>query len=121
MRVRTSVWRSVFEPFSVGSRPAVHRKGAELDDVVQLVIDRTVDVSVDQLKKFKDCRQCGSRKYWPKYLIGPYAHPTKTDASLFRSNQCFGDGLGRFNLVFVSRPLFHAIKQVGLRGVTFQP
>jgi len=41
-------------------------------NVVQLDIERAVDVSVDQLEMFKDCRQCSRRKYWPKCIFGPY-------------------------------------------------
>ena len=118
--VDRSVWRRIFEPFGIGSRPTVHHgTGVELDDLVQLDIHRTVDVNVDQLKKFKDCRRCGRRKYWPKYLLCSYPPPRPTDAAIFRSKQYFGDGLLAFNLVFVSQPLFLAIKQTGLRSVSF--
>jgi hypothetical protein len=116
-----SIWRKVFEPFGIGFRPTVlHRTGVELDDLVQLDIRRAVDVNVEQLKKFKDCRRCGRRKYWPKYLGGPYPPPVVADAAIFRSKQYFGDGLLAFNLVFISNRLFHEIRSIGLRGLTFQ-
>src|SRR5215471_13549864 len=65
--VDVEVWRNIFKTCGVDCRPAVlHGKGTELPNVVQLIIDQTVDVNVDELKMFKDCRQCGRRKYSPK-------------------------------------------------------
>ncbi len=115
--VARSVWREVFEPLGIGFRPVVlHRTGEELGDLVQLDINRAVDVDVDCLKRFKDCRRCGRRKYWPKYLIGPYPPPLKRDAGIFRSHQYFGDGLQAFNSIYISQRLFRDIRRIGLRG-----
>ncbi len=118
--VTRSVWREVFEPLGIGFHPIVlHRTGEELGDLVQLDINRAVDVDVDCLKRFKDCRRCGRRKYWPKYLIGPYPPPLKRDAGIFRSHQYFGDGLQAFNSIYISQRLFRDIRRIGLRGLNF--
>ena len=118
--VARSVWREVFEPLEIGSHPVVlHRTGKELEELVQLDIHRAIDVDVDRLKRFKDCRQCGQRKYWPKYLVGPYPPPLEVNGHIFRSRQYFGDGLQAFNLIYVSQRLFRDIRRIGLRGLNF--
>jgi hypothetical protein len=120
--VEKAVWQNTFAPLDVGFRRVVlQRTGAELDNLVQLDIQHSVDVNVDHLDNFKDCQRCGRRKYWPKYLLGPYPNPMPTDAAIFISNQYFGDGLKAFNLVFVSNRLCHQIKKIGLRGLSFHP
>jgi hypothetical protein len=120
--VNPDTFKTVFRPSGVDCRPVVLNKtGAEIDSVVQLSIPQIIDLRTDGLA-YKECSHCGRRKYSHTFLReGPCPAPTEIVASIFKSNQYFGDGARAFRLVLISGLLHRGIKAARLSGVRFIP
>lgn len=118
--VAPEVWAGVFKPMGIGYRPVLKEKtGSEMDSIVQLDIDRCVDLKLREDEDEK-CSDCGRRKR-AAFLRGYFPEPVGTDAPMFKSKEYFGSGAGAFKLVFVSNPMYRRIRDASLRGVNFYP
>src|SRR5262249_12475668 len=120
--VRPEVWKSIFEPLRIASRPVVDKEGRELATVLQLKApEAVVPVSTEGLKA-KLCGVCGRTKYgwvvrgpFPSLLTAP------VDAHLFKTKEYFGDGAAADKAVLVSQAPRRALEERAIRGVSFLP
>jgi hypothetical protein len=115
--VKPDVYESIFRPFGVGFRPVLlHKTGAELDTVVQLVIEAVAEVNVNGIP-FEKCPACGKKDYH-RSTKGFPPSPTDTKASLLKSNETFN---GFTRRVYVSNSLWRRILDANLKGADFAP
>jgi len=116
--VRPDVYESIFRPFGIGSRPVLlHKTGAELDTVVQLVVEAVAEVNVDRIPLERVCSECGRQDYH-RSTRGFPPSPAPTEAAIFKSKQLFNGYNGR---VYVSNALYRKIVGAKLKGADFDP
>jgi hypothetical protein len=92
------------------------KTGAELDTVVQLVIDDAADVRVDAVP-FEVCSGCGGKDYH-RSCRGFPPSPAHTKAAAFKSKQYFN---GSNRRVYVTNGLYQRIVAAQLKGAEFDP
>ena len=114
------VWRAVFKPAGVGSRPVLNTDGSTLATVLQLAIEEEVDVDVTGLTA-QICRVCGLEKYPANEGFAPCPVPPEAKGELVRSRQWFGSGGRGFRLVLLSQGLREALTIAQVRGASFRP
>jgi hypothetical protein len=119
--VKPETWTNIFKPFGIDCLPVLlHREGTALDSVVQLKIERVMDLEMGD-SPYEECGFCGRKKYLP-ITRGFLPQPQITDQStLFKSSQYFGSGGNAFRLVIASANLYRSIVDSKLKGVTFAP
>jgi hypothetical protein len=116
--VKPDVYESIFRPFGIGSRPVLlHTTRAELDTVVQLVIDARAEVQVRGIPLQRICSGCGEKDYHLGTRGFPHS-PQHTKLPVFKSSQVF-DGYNR--RVYVSNGLYRRIVDAKLKGADFAP
>jgi len=93
----------------------LHKTGAELDTVVQLVIDNVAEVKVNGIPS-KACSRCGGKDYG-RSCRGFPPLPSTTKAAAFKSTQYF-NGARR---VYVNYALYKRIADAKLKGAEFDP
>jgi hypothetical protein len=119
--VLPEVWEGVFKPIGIGYLPVVqHRTGKELRTVVQLNINKMVqlDALIEEYPS-KTCEVCGHKKYLP--ICRGYFPPFTTDPScqLCRTREYFGSGGSAWNATIVANQLYRVLLERKLRGVVF--
>jgi hypothetical protein len=118
--VTPEVAKTLFEPFGIGSRPVLNRRGSELQTAVQLIVDERVSIRTDGLAS-ETCSRCGRVKYLP-ISRGPLpALVAEPVGHMARTNEVFGSGGRSFNAVIVTQALARAIRAAGVKGVSFRP
>lgn len=118
--VPPAIWETIFKPFGIPSRPVHNRRGKQLETVVQLIIEKQVDLDLQNLSVIEVCDACGRNKYtysargrYPQLaeeLSGPIA----------KTRQAFGEGWGIRDII-VSQELRRAMISHKLRGADFTP
>jgi hypothetical protein len=116
--VKPDVYESIFRPFGIGFRPVLlHKTGAELDTVVQLVIDAIVEVQVRGIPLERICSACGEKDYH-HITRGFPPSPEHAKPAVFKSRQVFN---GYRRRVYVSNGLYRKIVDAKLKGADFAP
>jgi hypothetical protein len=118
--VTPQIWTSVFQPYGISAAPVLDVHGVELTSVVQLVVDREVDISISDLVE-RRCARCGRTKYhhvrrgpFPKLIGSP-------PAPMVKSTVYFGGGAAADKAVLVSRDLGAALRREKVRGAFVKP
>lgn len=63
--VKPETWTNIFKPFGIECLPVLlHRDGTNLDSVVQLKIERVMDLEMGD-SPYEECGSCGRKKYLP--------------------------------------------------------
>jgi hypothetical protein len=115
-----AVWETVFAPFGVPRRPVLHRTGAELTTVVQLVVDEPVPVVVDGPPS-QQCPRCQRTKFLP-VKAGPFpALEREPSGPVARTSQYFGSGGSAFRPVLLRSDLARALTRAKVRGMLLRP
>ena len=118
--VTPDVWNKVFEPHGLNRRPVQNVAGRELATVVQLVVERSVEVVTDGLK-WEQCGKCNRRKYLP-VVRGPFPSlDGHANGEMLRTSVYFGSGASANTCVVVSKALAASIWAYGLRGASMVP
>jgi len=118
--VTPDVWSAVFEPLGVGCRRVMTPRGAELEAVVQLVIENEADVAPDGLEA-ATCGSCGRAKYVP-VVRGPFpALVSEPPGALAKTQQWFGSGASAHHRVLIAQAARRALDAEKVRGVSFRP
>jgi hypothetical protein len=118
--VSPQTWKDVFEPYGIPCRPLIrYRRGDVVDDVVQLVFDRYVDIDTTGLPS-KVCAVCGRVRY-DMVRRGFQPEPLYQNGHAFKSNQWFGAGGLGYQMVLVTAELYRRIKEAGIRPITWEP
>jgi hypothetical protein len=116
--VKPDVYESIFRPLGIGFRPVLlHKNGAELDTVVQLVIDAIAEVQVRGIPLERVCAGCGEKDYH-RSTRGFSPSPQHTKPPVFKSRQVFN---GYNRRVYVSNGLYRKIVDAKLKGADFAP
>lgn len=116
-------YRSVFADFGIGEYEVLkHKKGTRLENVVQLQISA---VAEDPLKIGEPDNVCPGCKQ-PRYKhqsVGyfPGLPESETRASIFRSQERFGEGAITWSEVIVSQEVYRAVAISRLVGFEFHP
>jgi hypothetical protein len=115
------LWKEVFKPLGIGSRPVVlDKNGSVIDEIVQLVITQESDLDLDG-QDFQCCASCSRKKYAVSFRGFFPAVAGSPQASLFKSAQYFGPGAMAYRLVLASGPAYRSLAQAKIRGVHFYP
>lgn len=119
--VKPALWKDVFEPRGVGSRPVLDMDGKrELKTVVQLATSGEAVVEMGSEAPTR-CASCGRAKYLP-HVRGPFPRVARVPAvPLARTEQWFGSGASAYQVVLASRELVRALSSRKVRGVSFKP
>jgi hypothetical protein len=119
-----SVYREVFAPLGIASRPVLNYKGVVLDDIVQLVVDEAVaadDKAIGLAVPHPRCDACARVKFepWVRGFFPPPLSPLK--GHIARTEQWFGSGHSAFHEIVVSRDLAQALIARKEKGVRLWP
>jgi hypothetical protein len=118
--VTPEVWSRVFKQAGVACRPVLNTKGAELQTVVQLVVDVAMSVMADGLPAAQ-CERCGRTKYLP-FTRGPFpAFRSEPTVSMVRTVEYFGDGGQADRPLIVSQAIARALTDASVRGAELWP
>jgi hypothetical protein len=118
--VKPDIWREVFAPFGVASRPVADRQGRELSSVVQLVIDEMAEI-VEEGMTGESCGECGRVKFLPVVSRRVPRFVSTPTSPLVKSRQYFGSGGQAYRYVAGRRELAAVIRRLDLRGVVLKP
>lgn len=114
---RPEVWERVFKPFGIGCMPVLNARGtAELQTVVQLVVEEHVGLSTEGLEGHT-CPECGRVKYREPLDFLPTLLEEPSGA-MAMSREWFGSGGAAYHLTLVSQTLWQAMVSDGVRGIT---
>jgi hypothetical protein len=117
---KPEVWKNVFEPRGIAHSRVLSSKGAELDTVVQLIVDHEIGILTEGLAAEK-CMTCSRVKYVPVtrgFFPGLAATPT---GHMVKTSQYFGSGASAGKRVLISRYLANALESEKIRGVSLRP
>ena len=114
---KPEVWERVFKPFGIGCMPVLNARGtAELQTVVQLVVEEHVSLSTEGLEGHI-CPQCRRVKYRePLDFLPPLLEEPSGEIAM--SKEWFGSGGAAYQLTLVSQRRWQAMVSAGLRGIT---
>jgi hypothetical protein len=121
--VRPEIWKEVFEPFGVKSRPVLkHRQGTELETVVQLDIVERATAPIKQIGISPNpCPVCNRMRYfYPRCFPYP-TFESPQSLHLFKSQEYFGDGGSSHRWTVISQEMYRWILKKKVRGVRFIP
>jgi hypothetical protein len=121
--VRPEIWKEVFEPFGVKSRPVLkHRQGTELETVAQLdIVERATSPIKTVGLSPNPCPVCSRMRYFYP-LYSPYpAFEVPQSLHIFKSWEYFGDGGASHRWTVVSQEMYRWILKKKVRGVSFVP
>lgn len=118
--VTPEVWRSVFKPHGIDSRPVINRRGAELKTALQLVVSEEVGIEAEGFPGAV-CPSCGRMKYLP--VVRGLLPALKSDpsAEMVKTREYFGDGGQASKAVIVSQALRQSFVEEKVRGASFAP
>jgi hypothetical protein len=118
--VKPEVWSSVFEPLGIACRPVTDRRGAELKNVVQILVQEEVAIVTEELTPER-CDNCGRIKYLP-FTRGFFPAPTREPmGAIVKTREYFGSGAAAHKRVLVSQELRRALVGAGVRGASYWP
>jgi hypothetical protein len=118
--VTPEVWTNVFKPHNVACRLVHNNRARELETVVQLVVERQIDIVTDGLP-FEKCTTCGRIKYIP-VARGPFPPLTcEPKAHMMKTRQYFGSGTSAHKRVILSQELARALATKKIRGASVRP
>ena len=118
--VHRELWEAVFRPRGIERRPVVNIRGAEIDAVVQLVVDATVPIETQDLP-YERCQRCDRVKY---QVIVKGAFPRVAElpkTAMVKTSEWFGSGGSAYRAVLVSQDVRRGLLSEGARGVHFIP
>jgi len=119
--VRPKIWSSIFEPHHVACRPVTDRRGAELESVVQLVVEEKVSLVTEGLARREPCVACQRVKYLP-VARGFFPPLTAQPAgAIVKTHEYFDPAAGPHQAVLVSHDLCRALVDAKVRGASFWP
>ena len=115
-----SAWRDYLAPLGVQSCSVEDTQGHRLENMVQLVADARVPLTMEDVSGVV-CSSCGRERYEP-HTLGFFPAPAeRSELPIFRSAEYFGSGHRSFNEIIVSAKVVAAIQASGLRGVRLWP
>ncbi|MCB9887754.1 MAG: hypothetical protein H6838_19860 [Planctomycetes bacterium] len=116
-------YQNCLEGMGVGCREVVDRQGREIAGVVQLVVDREVQVDLGGLiQEESECCECRRKKFLPVTVgMGPTVVAPARGVNICKSSAWFGSGGQAFQLSIVSQAFRKAVMDCGIRGVSFRP
>jgi hypothetical protein len=118
--VTPEVWSKVFEPYGIGRRHVLSIRESELKTVVQLVVNKEVDIVTDGLQK-ETCGRCGRNKYAP-ITRGPFPRlASKPVGPMVKTRQYFGSGASANKRVLISQEIARALTRENVRGASLRP
>jgi hypothetical protein len=118
--VTPEIWRSVFQPQGISSRPVTNARGVELGTVVQLVADEQVSLDSRNLES-RTCQTCG-RLLYQQVERGPIAAlRAEPVGEIARTEQWFDLGAASHNLIVVSGHIARALQRLNVRGARLTP
>ncbi len=118
--VAPEIWTTLFRPQGLACRPVLSTNGAELETVVQLVVEEEAAVSTDGLASEK-CSRCGRVKYQP-VMRGPFPSLTSDPpCAVVKTRDYFGSGAVAHKRVLVSRELARSLDAGKVRGASVRP
>lgn len=95
-------------------------KGAILDDIFQLVVEKRVPLAVSDDLKFEVCDVCDAKKYLP-HTRGFFPKPLETDFDIAKSREYFGSGGDARQEMIISKTTYEVLIEAGIKGVDFIP
>lgn len=117
--VRPDVWRDVFAPLGVASRPVLDRADRELATVVQLAADE--EVPLDLSRPGEVCAACGRVRY-PPPTRGPLPSlAAAPKGHIARSRESFGSGASSWRVILISQELARAMGAARVKGASLAP
>lgn len=118
--VSKKVWESIFRPLGIPGRLVCDKEGNELQTVVQLDIEDSVDIDVSGIELSK-CEKCGRAKYLP---IARGMFPALTNQpsrDLVRTRVNFGSGGQASMRIIGSQALWMTLVREHMRGLSVRP
>lgn len=118
--VRPELWKQVFEPAGVQCRPVLNRRGEELSDVVQLVVETLVPVDVAG-HLTERCARCERERVSPN---GRGRFPRlceEPEVAMARTQQWFGWGAAAWRPLLAHRSIVRALMETKVHGVLLRP
>ena len=112
------LYQEVFEPLGIGCRPLRTKGGKIMDGVVQLVIPVIDEDMVFVNYNYRECPECGKRKYVgapinPFYPL--HKHPLP---HIYLSKERFGDGWFSDREIYISTEL--ALKLIKMKELKYE-
>ena len=112
------LYQEVFEPLGIGCRPLRTKGGKIIDGVVQLVIPVIDEDMVFLNHNYRECPECGKRKYVgapinPFYPL--HKHPLP---HIYLSKERFGDGWFSDREIYISTEL--ALKLIKMKELKYE-
>lgn len=112
------LYQEVFEPLGIGCRPLRTKGGKIIDGVVQLVIPVIDEDMVFLNYNYRECPECGKRKYVgapinPFYPL--HKHPLP---HIYLSKERFGDGWFSDREIYISTEL--ALKLIKMKELKYE-
>ena len=112
------LYQEVFEPLGIGCRPLRTKGGKIIDGVVQLVIPVIDEDMVFLNHNYRECPDCGKRKYVgapinPFYPL--HKHPLP---HIYLSKERFGDGWFSDREIYISTEL--ALKLIKMKELKYE-
>jgi hypothetical protein len=118
--VTPAVWKTLFEPQGIACRPVLNTNGAELDTVVQLVVEEEARIVTEGLPGDR-CPNCERMKYLP-VMRGPFpALSSEPSHAVVKTKEYFGSGAAAHKRVLVSRELARVLDTRQVRGASMRP
>lgn len=116
--VSVDLYQEVFEPLGIGCRPLRTKGGKIIDGVVQLVIPVIDEDMVFLNHNYRECPDCGKRKYVgapinPFYPL--HKHPLP---HIYLSKERFGDGWFSDREIYISTEL--ALKLIKMKELKYE-
>ena len=112
------LYQEVFEPLGIGCRPLRTKGGKIIDGVVQLVIPVIDEDMVFLNHNYRECPECGKRKY-VSAPINPFyplhKHPLP---HIYLSKERFGDGWFSDREIYISTEL--ALKLIKMKELKYE-
>lgn len=119
--VKPETWHKVFEPLGVGYRDVLDTQGVPLSTVLQIDVDKLVDVTVAP-ETGTTCPTCGQVKY-AVHTRGRFPRPlSEPESHVVRTRQYFGvGGINAWRPILGSKHLIRSLIEHGIRTSSFWP
>jgi hypothetical protein len=116
--VRPEIWSAIFAPRGIGFLPVQNARGADLRTVLQVVVDRDVDLCTEGLS-YSVCAKCSRVKYrqGPREAKPPLAE--EPSGQILTTREYFGDGGLATRLVIIAQGIAQALRAAKVRGVVY--
>ena len=118
--VTPEVLVTVFEPHGVGYKEVLNTRETELKSVVQLVVEREINIVTEGLPA-ETCARCGRVKYLPVTRGPSPALAGEPAGHMVKTREYFGSGGSAHKGVLISQDLANALASENVRGASVRP